>query len=271
MPELPEVETTKRGIEPYVLHKRVKAVHIYDRRLRWPVETRLPEYIHGKTVRYLQRRGKYLVFGFDNGSLLLHLGMSGSLRITSPKTPRKKHDHLEIVFTPNCALRLHDPRRFGAAIWTGQDWHQHKLIKNLGPEPLSEAFNGEYLWQKSRNKTVAIKNFIMNSHIVVGVGNIYANESLYLAGIHPKRQAGKIARQRYDKLATAIKETLDQAITQGGTTLKDFASPDGNPGYFALQLNVYGRENLPCPRCQHPIKHTVIGQRATYYCGHCQH
>ncbi len=270
MPELPEVETTKRGISPYIIGKRVKQINILFPTLRWPIEPSLPDILAKQTLHNIERRGKYLVLDFAVGTLLIHLGMSGSLRVLNTPGPRKKHDHFEIVFSDKHILRLHDPRRFGAVIWCENDWREHALIKHLGPEPLSDAFNGFYLHQQARNKTVAIKNFVMNSKIVVGVGNIYASESLFLAGINPKTITRKVSKQRCIKLADTIKQVLAHAIEQGGTTLKDFTNAEGEPGYFALQLNVYGREGEPCPVCQRPIKHCIIGQRATYYCSHCQ-
>ena len=270
MPELPEVETTMRGISPHIKNKTVKSVNIHFPTLRWPIEPSLPQKLSGQKLQSIARRGKYLILQFKTGVLLIHLGMSGSLRVLNAKQARQKHDHFEIIFKNNQALRLRDPRRFGAVIWCEDDWTQHSLINHLGPEPLSDDFNGKYLFDNSRNKTVAVKNFIMNSHIVVGVGNIYASESLFLAGIHPKCKANKISQPRYEKLAASIKEVLSKAIEQGGTTLKDFSAPDGNPGYFALHLNVYGRKGEQCFKCQQPIKHCVIGQRATYYCSQCQ-
>lgn len=270
MPELPEVETTKRGISPHILGQQITHANIYFPVLRWPINADLPKLLKNKVIQTVQRRGKYLILGFEHGNLLLHLGMSGSLRIVDPQQERKKHDHFEIVFLNGKALRLHDPRRFGAVIWCESDWREHDLIKSLGPEPLSSEFTTDYLFQRSRKKTVAVKNFIMNSHVVVGVGNIYASEALFIAGINPKRSAGKISKARYEKLTEAIKQVLSSAIRQGGTTLRDFLNAEGSPGYFALHLNVYGRENEPCYNCQSPIKHCIIGQRATYYCPRCQ-
>lgn len=271
MPELPEVETTRQGVSHYIKSQKVQKVNIHFPTLRWPIDKKLCDILPGQTLKDIKRRGKYLIFEFQTGTLIIHLGMSGSLRITSVTHQKEKHDHFELIFNRNCILRLRDPRRFGAVLWTETDWKTHELIKNLGPEPLEKTFTALYLHTLSRNKTVSIKNFIMNSHIVVGVGNIYANESLFLAGIHPKTPAKKISLPRYEKLVTAIKQVLRMAIKQGGTTLKDFASPEGKPGYFALQLNVYGRENATCYVCGKPIKHCIIGQRATYYCPNCQH
>lgn len=270
MPELPEVETTKRGISPHIVNRKIKAVNIYHPTLRWPIEPTLPKILPGQKLHDIQRRGKYLALPFDTGTLLLHLGMSGSLRIVTAKDARQKHDHFEIIFSSKHILRLRDPRRFGAVIWCETDWNQHELIKHLGPEPLSEDFSGEHLYANSRNKTLAVKNYIMNSRIVVGVGNIYASESLFMAGINPKKAANKVSKKAYIKLGDSIKQVLRNSITQGGTTLKDFADPNGNPGYFALHLNVYGREGKECYQCSSKIKQCVIGQRSTYYCPKCQ-
>lgn len=271
MPELPEVETTLRGIKNHIEKKRVKEVNIYQEKLRWPVDKRLPSKLSDKKLLNLQRRGKYLVLEFENGALFIHLGMSGSLRILKLKSQLEKHDHFEIIFSNDKVLRLRDPRRFGAVLWTEDNWQNHKLIKSLGPEPLTDEFNTEYLYTKSRNKSLAIKSFIMDSHIVVGVGNIYASEALFRAGIHPTRASKRISKARFEALVSAIKIVLKKAISEGGTTLKDFTNAEGKPGYFTQQLNVYGKVNLPCPTCSTAIKHKVIAQRATYYCPHCQH
>jgi formamidopyrimidine-DNA glycosylase len=200
----------------------------------------------------------------------MHLGMSGSLRVLPCNTPAQKHDHLDLVLHNGQCLRFRDPRRFGTVLWTREDPLHHKLLKQLGPEPLSGQLSGEYLWQRSRGRKLTIKQFIMDSKIVVGVGNIYANEALFLAGIHPRRQAGRISRERYALLAKAIKQVLRAAIKQGGTTLRDFTASNGEPGYFRLKLRVYERAGQPCTHCGNPIKHTVIGQRSSYYCSQCQ-
>jgi len=271
MPELPEVETTLRGITPHIDKRYVKKINIYQEKLRWPIDEQLHLKIKGKQLQHLQRRGKYLVLEFENGTLLIHLGMSGSLRILKSKTPLEKHDHFEIIFDNNITLRLRDPRRFGAVLWAEKNWQDHKLIKSLGPEPLTDKFDTEYLYAASRNKTSTVKSFIMDSHIVVGVGNIYASEALFRAGIHPTRAAKRISKNRFEDLVAAIKAVLEKAINEGGTTLKDFTNAEGKPGYFTQQLNVYGKANQPCPSCSTPIKHKVIAQRATYYCSHCQH
>ncbi len=270
MPELPEVETTLRGITPFVDKQKIKTINIYNASLRWPIDQLIANELKNKVVLNTARRAKYLLLHFKNGTLIMHLGMSGSMHIVEQKTPLQKHDHFELVFCNGKSLRLRDPRRFGAVLWTSDDWQEHKLLKSLGPEPFDENFTGEYLHKLSRKKSISIKSFIMDGHIVVGVGNIYASESLFLAGIHPTQAAKKISLNRFNTLVKSIKSILQQAIEKGGTTLKDFNTPEGKPGYFAQKLQVYGRKDLPCTICQHPIKHRVINQRATYYCTHCQ-
>lgn len=270
MPELPEVETARRGIEPHLRGHTVTAVKIRNRRLRWPVPRTLIRTLPDQRIESVTRRGKYLLLHTAAGTALLHLGMSGSLRILPSDTPAGKHDHLDIVLDSGHALRLHDPRRFGTLLWTTQDPSRHKLLRSLGPEPLENGFDGAYLFGKSRQRKLAIKNFIMNSHIVVGVGNIYASESLFLARIHPARAAGRLTRERYAALAKAIRKVLAAAIKAGGTTLRDFSREDGEPGYFRQHLRVYGREGQTCERCGRRIAARVTGQRMTYYCPHCQ-
>ncbi len=270
MPELPEVETTRRGIEPHIAGNTLTGAVVRERRLRWPVPRQLNRLVAGQTVQSVQRRGKYLLLNLATGTIILHLGMSGSLRIRDCKTPPHKHDHVDFVFQNGQCLRLRDPRRFGAVLFTRQDPLKHKLLAGLGPEPLQRHFSGDYLFRLSRGKQVAIKLFIMNSKIVVGVGNIYANEALFLAGIHPKSSAGRLSAARYVQLARAIKSVLRAAIKAGGTTLRDFTAEDGRPGYFRQQLRVYGKAGEPCSRCGTTIKHVNLGQRATYYCPRCQ-
>jgi formamidopyrimidine-DNA glycosylase len=270
MPELPEVETTRRGIEPHITNRIVADVIVRQPKLRWPVPRGLKQRLSGHCVQRVERRAKYLLLTFDHGTLIMHLGMSGSLRIVPTTEKPGKHDHVDIVLDNRTALRLTDPRRFGAVLWTVKDPAQHELIASLGPEPLSDAFNGDYLYQRSRGRKSSVKQFIMDGKVVVGVGNIYASESLYLAGIHPKRAAGKVSRVRCERLASAIKQVLAAAIQQGGTTLRDFVGGDGKPGYFAQQLNVYGKEGEPCNECGTAIKQLVLGQRSTYYCPRCQ-
>lgn len=271
MPELPEVETTRRGILPHIHGHTIQDIIVRDRRLRWPVPQNLKDKLHGQKVLEVSRRGKYLLLSTAAGTLIIHLGMSGSLRVLACDTPYEKHDHVDIVFDTQQCLRLRDPRRFGAVLFTESDPAEHELLRDLGPEPLSPAFNGDYLFAKSRKRTACVKAFIMDSHIVVGVGNIYANEALFAAGIHPRRAAGKVTRAQYELLAHAIKDVLRAAIKAGGTTLRDFTRSDGKPGYFRQSLQIYDRGGKPCPKCGKAISQAVIAQRATYYCTHCQH
>lgn len=274
MPELPEVETSRRGIEPHILGQRIKSVIIREYRLRWPIPKLLPAKIHNQTVTQVSRRGKYLLLQFGKnrtvGTVIIHLGMSGSLRICPISTPAEKHDHIDFIFSNNKILRLKDPRKFGCVLWTAQAPEQHKLLRKLGPEPLNDEFSADFLYKKSRKRSCSIKAFIMNSHTVVGVGNIYASESLFIAGINPKRKAGSLSRLRTEKLVEAIKQILISAIEQGGTTLRDFTREDGQPGYFAQQLFVYGKAGEPCAKCGHPVKQFTQQQRSTFYCTSCQ-
>lgn len=274
MPELPEVETSRRGIEPYLLNSTITEVNIRQRKLRWPVPANLPNLAKGKKILGVCRRAKYIYLKLDNGSIIIHLGMSGSLRICTSKTPATKHDHIDICVSDDDTgikiLRLRDPRKFGCVLWTSADINEHKLIKALGPEPLDDVFTAEYLHNKAGNRSCSIKTFIMNSHIVVGVGNIYASESLFRAGINPKRKAGNISLVRFEKLVDAIKLTLNESIKQGGTTLRDFTAESGQPGYFAQKLLVYGKAGENCSVCDQPIKQFTQQQRSTYYCPQCQ-
>ena len=269
MPELPEVETSRRGIEPHIVDATISRVIIRERRLRWPVAPAVDRNLPGEVVSSVGRRAKYLLINTDSGSAILHLGMSGSVCIVERDTPAGVHDHVDIEFESGQTLRFRDPRRFGSLHWS-EDPLSHPLLSNLGPEPLGDEFDGNYLWQKSRHRKVSVKQFIMNANIVVGVGNIYASESLFTAGINPRRAAGRIARQRYDILADAIKDVLSKAIAAGGTTLRDFYGGSGEAGYFQQQLEAYGREDEPCRRCNTPITAIVQGQRSTYYCKSCQ-
>lgn len=237
--------------------------------LRWPVAREIAQVLPGQKIRSLTRRAKYLLIGTDAGTALLHLGMSGSLRIIDCGTPAGVHDHVDIEFANGKALRFRDPRRFGSLLWS-DDPYQHPLLRNLGPEPLDEEFSGEYLREVARRRRVSIKQFLMNASVVVGVGNIYASESLFVAAIHPKRQAGRIALHRMQALADAVKTVLGSAIDAGGTTLRDFYGGDGEPGHFQQQLEVYGRDGEPCLRCKRPVSAIVQGQRSTYYCKNCQ-
>jgi formamidopyrimidine-DNA glycosylase len=270
MPELPEVETTRRGIEPHISGQCVKFVVIRQAKLRWPITPRVKTSLPGQKILSVTRRGKYLLFNMEKGTLLIHLGMSGSLKLINPLQLPDKHDHFDIIFKNNTTLRLHDPRRFGAVLWTTRSPLQHPLLKSLGPEPLTTDFTGAYLFDRSRKRTVSIKSFIMDSKIVVGVGNIYASEALFRSGIRPDRAAGKISRERYQRLVTAIKKVLEAAIEKGGTTLRDFTNGEGKPGYFKQQLLVYGRAGEPCTLCKKAIKQTQQNQRSTFYCSYCQ-
>ena len=270
MPELPEVETTRRGIVPYITGQTVARVVVRNPHLRWPVPQRLGIELGGQVIESVGRRAKYLLLGTANGTLLLHLGMSGSLRIIDADVSPGKHDHIDIIFTDRRALRFTDPRRFGSLHWTRRPPEQHRLLRNLGPEPFGEAFTGEYLHKLSRGRKVAIKPFLMNSRHVVGIGNIYACEALYMAGIYPKRAAGRISRKKYDLLVEVIREVLNDSIDQGGTTLRDFVNGHGEPGYFKLHLNVYGKGGEPCISCRAPIREIRQGQRSTFFCPVCQ-
>lgn len=269
MPELPEVETSRRGIEPYLLNRTISSIKIRQHKLRWPIPENLPTLASGQKIREVCRRGKYIYLRLDNGNIIIHLGMSGSLRICPRNSPAEKHDHIDIC-TPNKILRLRDPRKFGCVLWTADNIHQHKLFKSLGPEPLDDTFSADYLHKKAHKRSCSIKSFIMNSHIVVGVGNIYASESLFKAGINPKRKAGSVSLARFEKLVKAIKATLRYSIEQGGTTLKDFTAEDGQPGYFAQQLLVYGKAGENCSVCGRPIKQINQQARSTFYCTGCQ-
>jgi len=269
MPELPEVETTLRGIEPHLLNQRIFRVIVRDARLRWPVPAEVKK-AEGQRLVSLDRRGKYLLLQLEQGGLIIHLGMSGSLRILQESLTPEKHDHVDVELENGVCLRFNDPRRFGAFLWVDGEMESHELLRDLGPEPLSADFTADYLYERSRNRRVPIKNFIMNGHIVVGVGNIYASEALFMAGIHPQRAAGRVSRLRYEGLVAAICDVLERAIKLGGTSLKDFVSSDGTPGYFAQELLVYDRAGKDCFQCGATIRQKVIGQRSSYYCPACQ-
>lgn len=270
MPELPEVETTLRGIEPALLGHVIDAVRVRNPALRWPVSAAVQQAC-GQPVHALSRRAKYLLLHCATGGLLCHLGMSGSLRICADGDPPRIHDHFDLVIDTGNVIRYHDPRRFGALLWWDPPYQSHALLRDLGPEPLSGDFDGACLWRRSRGLRVAVKNFIMNGKIVVGVGNIYASEALYMAGIHPARSAGRISAKRYQVLALAIKDVLQRAVNRGGTTLRDFSGASGEPGYFAQELLVYDRQGEACLQCRAPIRRKVLGQRSSFYCPRCQH
>jgi len=270
MPELPEVETTRCGISPHIKGQKITQVTIRHYQLRWPIPKDLASILTMQTIHTIERRAKYLLFKCDSGTLIIHLGMSGHLQIVDKSVPIAKHSHLDITLENNAILRFTDPRRFGAVLWTSEPIEQHSLLNHLGPEPLSDDFSPDTLYKQTRNRRTTIKTFIMNGKNVVGVGNIYANEALFLAGIHPKMLAGKISKAKAVTLVNVIKEVLTKAIEAGGTTLKDFKKSDGKPGYFAQQLHVYGREAEACTQCGTDIKHFKEAQRATYYCPQCQ-
>jgi len=270
MPELPEVETTRRGIAPAVEGRRIAALIVREPRLRWPVPPALGAEITGQSVNGVRRRAKYLLIDLERGTLILHLGMSGSLRVLPTDTPPIDHDHVDILLDSGLLLRFNDPRRFGSLLWTKSDPLAHPLLRRLAPEPLDAAFDGDYLYRASRGRRVAIKQFVMNSHVVVGVGNIYASEALFRARIHPRRVTRRLSRERLNRLVRGIKAVLTTAIRAGGTTLRDYVGADGNPGYFRQRLYVYERAGKPCRVCRTAIRHTTQGQRSTYFCPHCQ-
>ena len=284
MPELPEVETTRRGLAPHVEGRTVTGVTLRRPDLRWPIPAEIPDLLPGQRITAVRRRAKYLLLDTAAGSALLHLGMSGSLRVLPATTPVKAHDHVDLALDSRRVLRFTDPRRFGCLLWQPPG-EVHELLRDLGPEPLADgfdgaafngaafngaAFNGDYLFELSRGRKAPVKTFLMDQRVVVGVGNIYAAEALFEAGISPLRAAGKVSRERYALLAQAVQRILANAIERGGTTLRDFISPDGEPGYFELELSAYGRGGEPCPRCGRALKQAVIGQRTTVWCGHCQ-
>ena len=270
MPELPEVETVKRGIQPHITGQKIKQIYIYQTQLRWPIDKNLPDKINGYTIQEVTRKGKYILIKFKQGTLILHLGMTGILRILKQKTDRKKHDHVDIVLSNDILLRYNDTRRFGCILWTDHAIETHPLIKKLGPEPLSNHFNSEYLYKITRKRNTSIKTFIMNSHYVVGIGNIYANECLFMAGINPNRTVAKLTKRDCKKLIQSIKHIISKAIQAGGTTLKDFRHPDSKPGYFRQELQIYGRGGDKCRVCNTALIEIKLGQRQTVYCPKCQ-
>lgn len=269
MPELPEVEISRQGIQPFCLNKKIVDIVVRDGRLRWPVDKTIGKIFAGQKITQLTRRGKYILLHSAPASLMIHLGMSGSLKIVNAKTQINKHDHLDIMLSNKKIIRYNDPRRFGSVI-CNQQGYSHPLLVNLGVEPLSEDFNADYLYAACRTKTIAIKALIMQSKIVVGVGNIYAQESLFLAGIHPAKASNKISKKPIEVLVEKIKQVLAKAIEAGGSSLKDFTAADGKPGYFQHAHQVYGRRDQPCYQCNQPLRQMVIAQRSSVYCGKCQ-
>ena len=270
MPELPEVETTLRGLAPHLLGQRITGVAIRHPHLRWPIPKNLQKLLRGLTILSLSRRAKYLLFDCGGGTLILHLGMSGSLRVLPADTAIEKHDHFDLLLANGLLMRLRDPRRFGAVLWHAGDPAQHPLLAKLGPEPLQENFDADYLFRATRHRRAAIKLCIMDNHVVVGVGNIYANEALFRAGIRPQLAADKLSKPRCARLVQTIRETLTEAIALGGSSLRDFVNSDGKPGYFQQHYWVYGRAGLPCLACGSPIKQIKQGQRSSFYCPMCQ-
>jgi len=269
MPELPEVETTRRGIAPHLLGRRITGATLRRPDLRWPIPEAIRDELPGQRIEAVERRAKYLLLRAQTGSAILHLGMSGCLRVLPGGTPAAPHDHVDLAIEGGSLLRLTDPRRFGALLWQAHG-KVHPLLADLGPEPLSAAFDGRHLHALSRGRRGPVKTFLMDQSVVVGVGNIYAAESLFLAGIDPRRAAGRVSRERYDRLAEAVKRILTHAIARGGTTLRDFLNPDGAPGYFEQELLAYGREGQPCRTCGTPLRGLRIGQRASAWCPACQ-
>lgn len=270
VPELPEVETTRRGIAPMLEGRRITALTLRRADLRWPIPDAIRQQLPGQRIDSVRRRAKYLLLQTTAGSALLHLGMSGSLRVTHAGTPPGPHDHVDMHLENGRVLRLTDPRRFGCLLWqpSGQ---RHVLLDGLGPEPLTPDFDGDHLWRRAQGRRAAVKSFLMDQSVVVGVGNIYACEALFTAGIHPLRAANRVSRRRYQRLAGAVTGVLTRAIESGGTTLRDYNSPDGTPGYFERALQVYGHADEPCPHCQRTIRCRSIGQRSSFYCPGCQH
>ncbi|MEJ2042342.1 MAG: bifunctional DNA-formamidopyrimidine glycosylase/DNA-(apurinic or apyrimidinic site) lyase [Reinekea sp.] len=270
MPELPEVETTRCGIEPHIKNRCISRIVIRDSRLRWPVPDDLDIWSRDQKVLAVERRSKYLLIQLERGTLLVHLGMSGNLRVLFDDPTPGKHDHIDVEFEHGIRLRYNDPRRFGAWLYTEASLLEHELIRHLGPEPLTDAFNADYLYQLSRHRKTKIKTFIMDARIVVGVGNIYANEALFYAGIYPHKVVGRITKAEAERLVHEIKTVLARAIEQGGTTLKDFVGGDGKPGYFAQSLSVYGRAGELCLSCGSLIREMRTNNRTTCYCPNCQ-
>ncbi len=269
MPELPEVETTRRGIAPHLLGREIAGLVVRQPNLRWPIAHELAAQLPGRVIERVSRRAKYLLLGIADGDVLVHLGMSGSLRVVDAAAAPGAHDHVDLTMRGGSVLRFHDPRRFGSWLWQARGT-LHPLLAHLGPEPLDGTFDDDHLWRASRGRSASVKSFLMDQRIVVGVGNIYAAEALFQAGIHPARAAGRVSRERYRALTAAVRAVLASAIERGGTTLRDYVNAVGEPGYFELELSAYGRAGEPCKRCITPLRHAVIGQRASVYCPRCQ-
>ena len=270
MPELPEVETTRRGLAPHARKRRIVALAVYEPRLRWPIARALARQVAGRRIERVGRRAKYLLLELESGTLLLHLGMSGNLRAVPATTPRLKHDHFDLLLDSGLALRFNDPRRFGSLLYTPDDPAEHPLLKHLAPEPFAKGFDAAYLWRISRGRRVALKQLLMNSRLVVGVGNIYASEALFRARLRPQRRAASLTRVECARLVRAVRTVLKLAIRAGGTTLRDYLGADGAPGYFRQRLYVYERKGEPCRRCGTAVRSLTQGQRSTYYCPRCQ-
>lgn len=270
MPELPEVETTRRGIAPAMEGRRIAQLVVRERRLRWPIPRQIGQRLAGALVHRIGRRGKYLLLETSAGTALMHLGMSGSLRVLDTAQPPGRHEHFDIVLDNGSCIRFSDPRRFGALLWAGTEPLAHRLLAHLGPEPLEAGFGGEHLWRRARGRRLAIKPFLMDAAVVVGVGNIYASEALLRARIHPRRAAGRISRADMERLASAVREVLEEAVRLGGTTLRDFHNGAGEPGHFSRRLRVYGRAGQPCLSCGSTIRQFTQGQRSTFFCPGCQ-
>jgi formamidopyrimidine-DNA glycosylase len=270
MPELPEVETTRRGLVPHVVGRRIRGVVVRNPNLRWPVPRELPRKLRGEEVLAIRRRGKYLLFDCRHGHLLVHLGMSGRIAIVAAHAPARTHDHVDLQLDNGMALRFTDPRRFGAMLWLEMPAEDHALLRHLGLEPFESDFTGAALRRLARGRRVAVKQFLMNGRLVTGVGNIYASEALFEARVHPARSAGAITEKRWEQIAAAVRGTLERALAAGGTTLRDFSSAEGKPGYFQHEFAVYGREGKPCRRCGAGIRASRQGQRSTFFCPKCQ-
>jgi formamidopyrimidine-DNA glycosylase len=270
VPELPEVETTRRGIERALKGRRVEVLRIYDRRLRWPIEANLPEVVAGQRVLAIGRRAKYLLIMLERGTLIVHLGMSGSLRLRDSAAPLLKHDHYALLIGTDKELRFHDPRRFGSLHYTREDPAEHRLLRSLAPEPFDAAFDAAYLWRITRGRRAAIKQVIMNGRLVTGVGNIYASEALFRARINPRRAARRLTQKDIRRLVSAVRTTLQAAIRAGGTSLRDYVDTDGDPGAFRQKLYVYERDGKPCRVCRTPVRKITQGQRSSYFCPQCQ-